>query len=161
MSPVDRPLPIPGVAPAPLPSHSLVTGACPVCEAGVLWAVDRRDKLDGSAWHAPLDPVIVESSDREDGLVRVLVSSTGQAAVIDPQIHRLHRCPREAVDAVLHKIGGLGYYTADILGITCPVRSCGSAPGMLCLSQRREALPRPHGSRVVASRGEELDLPLP
>lgn len=158
MTTPDRPKPIPGATPGSVVTDRiLVNGNCPICESSVLWAADRRENLDGSAWHAPLDPHPIPSWEMEQGLARVLISSTGQAAVIESQLHRLHLCPREAVEEVLRRLGAMGDYTADVLRTPCPVRSCGAAPGMLCLSQRREALPRPHGARSVASRGEDLD----
>jgi hypothetical protein len=124
----------------------------------VFWAVDRTERSDGSTWHAPLDPVAVGELDVRPQVV-VLASSTGEAAVIAPLLYNLHVCPPEVVEEMLRSIGGLGYYTAEVLAIPCPVRPCKAAPGMLCLTSRREAQHRPHGARVVAAAGEELEDP--
>jgi hypothetical protein len=159
-TPVRRARMIPGAPPnVAQPDRALWNGQCPICEARVLWAVNRIESGDGSMWHAPLEPEISDPCVPEVNEVYVLVSSTGEAQAIAPAMHRKHVCPPEVVRDLLLRIGGLGYYTAEILAIPCPVRPCGSAPGMLCLTTRREAQPRPHGARVVLSRGEELEDP--
>ena len=156
-----RARPIPGSPPREsVPDRALFNGSCPVCGAKVLWAYNRTQNLDGSTWYAPLDPDIVDQHSFGDLLVPVLISSTGEASVIEPQGHRKHVCPQEAVQELLKELGSLGYYTSEVLSVSCPVRMCTAAPGMLCLTQRREAMPRPHGSRVVISRGEELEDPV-
>lgn len=134
-------------------------GECPICSARVLWGFDRTERADGSRWHAPLDPTPVEVPQHSGGAVFVTLSSTGEASVVQPQCHPKHVCPPDAVRSLLESIGSLGFYTAEVLAVGCPVRPCGAAPGMLCLSSRREALPRPHGARVVSARGELLEDP--
>lgn len=154
-----RSRPIPGSPPRPTSQDSaLWNGECPICSARVLWAFDRTDRADGSTWHAPLDPPVVEELDVRP-LVTVLVSSTGEASVVAPVLHHKHVCPSEVVEELLRRIGSLGFYTAEVLSIGCPVRPCGAAPGMLCLTSRREAQHRPHGARSVLARGEELEDP--
>lgn len=154
-----RARPIPGAAPRfSVQDLTLRTGECPICAARVLWAFDRTERADGSTWHAPLEPEPLHELDVRPH-VAVLMSSTGEASVVSPVVHRRHVCPPEVVRELLERIGSLGYYTAEVLAVSCPVRMCGAAPGLLCLSPRREALPRPHGGRVVVSRGEELEDP--
>lgn len=153
-----RTRPIPGAAlRIDLPDRTLWNGNCPICEAPVLWAVDRTDGGDGSMWHAPLDPHVFPAPPTDQ--VWVIVSSTGEASSVQPVLHHKHACPPEVVQELLQRIGSLGYYTAEVLAVGCPVRPCGAAPGMLCLSARREAIPRPHGARAVLARGEELEDP--
>jgi hypothetical protein len=160
MPPVRRARPIPGSAPREsVPDRALFNGSCPICAAKVLWAYNRTQNLDGSTWYAPLEPTIVEEEHTSTVLVPLLISSTGEASVIEPQLHRKHVCPQEAVQELLRQLGSLGYYTSEVLAVSCPVRMCTAAPGMLCLTQRREAMARPHGARVVISRGEELEDP--
>jgi hypothetical protein len=154
-----RARPIPGSPPSPLSQDiALWNGECPICSARVLWAFDRTDRADGSRWYAPLD-LDIREPELSTSEVFVLMSSTGQASAIAPVVHRKHVCPPDVVQELLRNIGALGYYTAEVLAVGCPIRPCGSAPGMLCLTQRREAQPRPHGARVVLSRGEELEDP--
>lgn len=161
MPPLRRSRPIPGSAPREaVQDRALFNGSCPVCGAKVLWAYNRTENLDGSTWYAPLEPTIVSTDPFSAQLVPLLISSTGEASVIEPQLHYKHVCPQEAVQELLKELGSLGYYTAEVLAVSCPVRMCTAAPGMLCLTQRREAMPRPHGSRVVLSRGEELEDPV-
>lgn len=138
---------------------TLSNGECPICAARVLWAFDRTERSDGAIWHAPLEPRVDREIDVHPDVVVLVSSNTGEASVVAPVVHRRHVCPPEVVQELLQRIGSLGYYTAEVLAVSCPVRPCGAAPGMLCLTTRREALPRPHGARVVSSRGEELEDP--
>lgn len=155
-----RPRQIPGSTLRPgEPDYASWNGHCPVCEAEVLWAMNRLDGSDSAIWHAPLDPVVVEPWSLESDLVYTMVSSTGEVSAITPKQHRRHVCPPDAVRELLKQVGAMGYYTAEILAVPCPVRPCGAAPGMLCLTSRREALYKPHGARAVESRGEELEDP--
>ncbi len=108
-------------------------------------------------WHAPLEPDVHQPPATD--MVWVLMSSSGEATAVAPVLHRKHVCPPDAVQRLLQETGSLGYYTAEVLAVPCPVRPCGSAPGMLCLTGRREALGKPHGARAVLARGEELEDP--
>lgn len=159
---MTHPRPVPG-APISGPSFSQsVNGTCPTCGAQVFWVRDHTNGADGAGWFAPLEPTVVQSWD-PDGwdleldLVYVAVSTSGAAAAITPERHRRHRCPAEAVQAVLARVGSMGFYTAVVLAIPCPVSVCGAAPGMLCVNSRRVALPRPHGARRVVAEGGPLD----
>lgn len=155
--PQRRPRPIPGSRPwEKIPDKALWNGNCPVCEAQVLWAVNRTGSEDGSVWHSPLDPEFVKLP-HEPRSAYVLISSSGMAEAISPVVHPVHVCPPEVVHEILLKYQALGFYTTEVLSEPCPVRPCGAAPGMLCLTQRREVLHQPHGARVVRSRGEDLE----
>ncbi|MFA7264801.1 MAG: hypothetical protein WC054_00575 [Candidatus Nanopelagicales bacterium] len=159
MTDLHRPRPIPGAVPVPFATdRTLVNGQCPICESRVLWAFDRTEDSDGSVWHYPLDPTVVDPGHLQD-YVWVQRSSTHEYSAITPQLHRKHVCPPEIVAELLSRIDRIGFYTAEILATPCPVRPCGSAPGMLCMTGRREALDKPHGARAVLARGEELEDP--
>lgn len=148
--------PVPGAPIAGPRFPQAINGTCPTCGAQVFWVRDHTSGADGSNWFAPLEPDVLAPAEREE-LVYVAVSTSGAAAAVTPQRHRRHRCPEEAVAAVLARVGSMGFYTADVLAIPCPVSVCGAAPGMLCVNARREALPRPHGARRVTAQGGRLD----
>lgn len=157
MSTAQRP--VPGAPPVgPVISQS-ANGTCPTCGEPVLWVRDHTHGADGSGWHAPLDPKVWSLN--LGAQVVVAPSTSGAMAAVTPQLHLNHRCPEEAVDALLARVGNLGFYNADVLSVPCPLNVCGAAPGMLCLNSRREAVHRPHGARVVSAEGREyrdLDL---
>lgn len=153
--PVERERPLPGSLPIGSSGAVLSNGECPTCGAKVLWALDRLEHSDGARWFAPLEPVGRAAPPTEDAWV--MVSNSGQASAISPVLHALHVCPADAVREVIAQLGSLGFYTAVVLSTPCPVRACYAAPGMLCLTSRREIAHRPHGARVVRSRGEELE----
>lgn len=153
--PVERARPMPGSLPVGSTGSVLSNGECPTCGACVLWAQDRLDHSDGARWFAPLDPMALAAPPTPH--VWVMVSDSGQASAIAPVLHALHVCPPDAVQEVLSKSGAQGSYTAPVLATPCPVRACYAAPGMLCLTSRRDIAYRPHGARVVVSRGEELE----
>lgn len=139
--------PIPGAPPVGPSTVQSANGDCPTCGSTVFWVRDQTSGADGSGWHAPLDSAQAGVLVLDPDLVYVSVSSSGAAAAITPQRHRLHRCPEEAVREVLARVGSLGFYTASVLSVSCPLGGCGAAPGQLCLDNRRDALTRPHGAR--------------
>lgn len=133
-----------------------INGTCPTCRQPVFWVRDHTHGSDGAGWYAPLDPKPLELG-RFDSVVYVAVSTSGAAAAITPQAHILHQCPLWAVEALIAQQGSMGFYTAEVLSIACPLSVCGAAPGMMCVTTRREAIMRPHGARAAKARGEDLD----
>lgn len=159
MNDQGRVRPIPGSRPSmSVPDQALWNGDCPVCRKRVLWVIDRSDSADGSVWHAPLEPEF-ERLPFHPSSAYVLVSSTGEATAVSPVVHPVHHCDPAVVREVLTEAQSLGFYTSEVLATACPVRFCRAAPGMLCLTQRREALYRPHGARAATARGEALEDP--
>jgi hypothetical protein len=150
---MSTPRPVPG---APLAGPRIVqpsNGMCPTCGQPVLWVRDHTDGADGSAWHAPLDP---QPRRLKLGTQVVVAPSTsGAVAAVTPVLHFAHYCPEEAVEALLARVGSLGFYTAEVLSVPCPLNICGAASSMMCLDPRRDALPRPHGARRVLAEGRE------
>lgn len=125
---------------------------CPTCGCPVLWVRDHTHGADGSAWHAPLNPTVLRT---KLPLVAVAPSTTGALAAVTPEFHESHYCSDEAVEALLARVGSLGFYTADVLAVGCPLNVCGAAPGMMCVDSRRDAMARPHGARQVLSENRE------
>lgn len=150
---MTTPRPVPG---APLSGPRLrqpSNGTCPTCAQPVLWARDHTHGADGSAWHAPLDPKPFAFNGA--GFVMVAPSTSGALAAVTPEMYRPHYCSDEAVEALLARVGSLGFYTADVLAVGCPLNVCGAAPGMMCVDSRRDAMSRPHGARQVLSENRE------
>jgi len=126
---------------------------CPTFGCPVLWVRDHTHGADGSAWHAPLDPK--PFSFNGAGFVAVAPSTSVAHDAATPEMYRPHYCSDEAVEALLARVGSLGFYDADVLAVRCPLNVCGASPGMMCLDSRRDAMPRPHGARQVLAEDRE------
>jgi hypothetical protein len=136
-------------------ASAVVIGGCPLCAAPVLWAFSGRESPD----RVLLVPDSGVRLSVEPGRTVVVASTSGRLQLAAPWVFWLHVCDPRIVTSEI------GSYTADILVHTCPIDSCLSPPGELCVSPRYEVLPRPHGARVALAAGrpwsdEELINPV-
>lgn len=145
--------PVPGAPVSGPRLRQASNGTCPTCACPVLWVRDHTHGADGSAWHAPLDPTPYQLD--LGAQVVVAPSTTGALAAVTPELYFAHVCSDEAVDALLARVGSLGFYDAGVLAVRCPLNVCGASPGMMCVDSRRDAMARPHGARRVAADGRE------
>jgi hypothetical protein len=118
---------------------AVVIGGCPLCAAPVLWAFSGRESPD----RVLLVPDSGVRLSVEPGRTVVVASTLGRLQLAAPWVFWLHVCDPRVVTS------SIGSYTPDVLIHTCPIDSCLSPPGELCVTSRYEVLPRPHGARVA------------